>query len=173
VTACRVERSNAWTKLQGIDRISSAIAVSFDCNKENPGKIKCLKPLFIWLETLSVCMLEPRDGFVRPVRRRLWVSLGRLYTAGFVRHALPKATRDYRLCCQFAVNGISFSDVVVLLAAFALLSLLVSKGGDESTGFLRSLYVFCWVPFTCPCVSSNLVYSDCVSVLLHVLLHGV
>jgi hypothetical protein len=38
------------------------IAVSFAVNKKNLVKMKSLKPLFIWLEALSVCSLVPRAG---------------------------------------------------------------------------------------------------------------
>src|SRR5579864_637466 len=49
---------------------------------------------------------------------------------------------------------------------------IVPKGGDERTGFLHPFTVFCWVPLSCDCASSILVYSGCVSVLLHLLLHA-
>ncbi len=46
------------------------------------------------------------------------------------------------------------------------------EGGNERTGFLRSLSVFCWVPLSCGCTSNIPVHPRCVSVLLHLLLHA-
>ncbi len=48
----------------------------------------------------------------------------------------------------------------------------VPKGGDERTGFLHALSVFCWVPLSCGCPSRITVYPGCVSVLLHLPLHA-
>ncbi len=50
------------------------------------------------------------------------------------------------------------------------LTALSAEGGDEQTGFLRALTVFCWVPFSCGCILNKFVYPGCVSVLLHLLL---
>ncbi len=43
----------------------------------------------------------------------------------------------------------------------------VPKGGDERTGFLRALSVFGWISLACGYPSHILMYSGCVSVLLH------
>ncbi len=47
-----------------------------------------------------------------------------------------------------------------------------SKGGDEPTGFLRTLLVFCWISLSCGCIPSIPEYPGGVSVLLHLLLHA-